>query len=383
MAGSMRQRGRDSWQLRVYVGVDPHTHRSRYITRTVHGSRRAARAALAELEIEAGYAGMHAGNVANLLERWVATASAGWSPSTLRETRSLIRHHLLPHLGHLPVAKLTTEDIDDFYAHLLRAGGRDGGRLAPGTVRRIHVVLHRALVQALLWGWVFVNPAATASPPRLEPAEMHPPSTEEVAVLLSTVAHDLEFATYLRLAALTGARRSQLLALRWADVDFDHGALSFTRALVEGPDGPVLRPIKNRRTYRVALDDDTLQALRELKSRSLAKAETADASLSGKSFLFSPDCDGSRPWNPNTVTKRFIRVLRRAGLPHSRLHDLRHFMATTMLAEGVSVVTVSARLGHARASTTLNVYAHVVAGADKEAAQLLGDLFPVDKRCRD
>ena len=73
MTGSIRQRGRDSWQLRVYVGVDPHTHRSRYLTRTVHGSRRAARGALAELELEAGYAGMHAGNV--------AYASSGcWGP---------------------------------------------------------------------------------------------------------------------------------------------------------------------------------------------------------------------------------------------------------------------------------------------------------------
>lgn len=375
MAGSMRQRGRDSWQLRVYVGVDPDTHRSRYLTRTVHGSRRAARAALAELEREAGYAGMRAGNVANLLERWVATASAGWSPSTLRETQSLIRHHLVPHLGHLPVTKLTTEDIDDLYAHLLKTGGPDCRPLAPGTVHRIHVVLHRALVQAVRWGWVFINPAANSTPPRLEPPEIHPPSAEEVMAILESVAADPEFATYLRLAASTGARRSQLLALRWADVDFDHGALSFTRALVEGPIGPVLRPIKNRRTYRVALDTVSLQALRELQKRSSAKANTAGVSMSRNGFLFSVEADGSRPWNPNSVTKRFIRVIRRARLPHSRLHDLRHFMATTMLAAGVSVVTVSARLGHARASTTLNVYAHVVPGADREAAELLGDIL--------
>jgi len=93
------------------------------------------------------------------------------------------------------------------------------------------------------------------------------------------------------------------------------------------------------------------------------------------SFVFSSAPDGSRPWNPNHVTKRFIHYRRRAGLAHFRLHDLRHFMATEMLARGVPVPTVSQRLGHARASTTLNVYAHRIPGADRDAANLLGELI--------
>ena len=106
--------------------------------------------------------------------------------------------------------KLSTQDIDDLYAHLLRAGGREGAPLAPGTVHRVHVVLHRALAQAVRWGWLFLNPASTASPPPLEPADIRPPSAAEVQALLDSVADEPDFATYLRLAVSTGARRSQL-----------------------------------------------------------------------------------------------------------------------------------------------------------------------------
>lgn len=375
MAGSLRQRGPDSWELRVYVGIDPETRQRRYVTRTVRGTRRAASRALAELGEEAGYARLRAGTVADLLEQWFAAASPSWSASTVRETRSLLRCHLIPHLGHYSVTKLGTQDIDDLYAHLLRAGGREGAPLASGTVHRVHVVLHRALAQAVRWGWLFLNPASTASPPRLEPADIRPPSAAEVQALLESVADEPDFATYLRLAVSTGARRSQLLALRWADIDFDRAVIGFTRALIEGPNGPVLRPTKNRRSYGVALDAVSLQSLREHRERVLTIAQAAGAAVVGEGFVFSSDVAGTAPWKPNWVTKRFIRARRRAGLAHFRLHDLRHFMATTMLAAGVPVPTVAARLSHARASTTLNVYAHVVPGADREAAELLSTLL--------
>ena len=187
MAGSMRQRGRGTWELRVYLGLDPDTRQRRYATRTVHGTRRAATAALADLVETTAYSRLRAGTVGELLERWMTAAAPGWSASTVRETRSLMRCHLLPHLGHVPVAKLTAADIDDVYAHLLRRGGRDDRPLSPATVHRVHVVLHRALTQAVRWEWIWLNPAALASPPRVEPAEIRPPSVEQVRHLLDVV----------------------------------------------------------------------------------------------------------------------------------------------------------------------------------------------------
>jgi integrase len=350
------------------------TGKERWATRTVHGSRRHASQQLQLFTDEVVAARIHAGTFADLLERWFDTASPGWSASTVRETRSLIRCHLMPLLGHVPVAKLTTEDIDDLYAHLLRRGGRDGRPLSPGTVHRIHVVVHRAMAQALRWGWIWLNPAATASPPRVEPADIRPPSVEQVRRLLDLVrADDRDFYTFIHLAVVTGARRGQLLALRWADVDFDHAALGFTRSLVEGPNGPVLRPTKNRRTYRVALDEASLALLDMHRLRAIGNR--APGQPVEDRFVFSDDPTGRRAWLPNRVTKRFIAYRHQIDLDHVRLHDLRHFMATTLLAAGVPVSVVSERLCHARTSTTVNVYAHAMPGADRDAARLMSSML--------
>jgi integrase len=252
----------------------------------------------------------------------------------------------------------------------------------PGTVTRIHGVLHRALAQAVRWEWIWSNPAANATPPRVGPAEIRPPTAHQVALLLESVRSvNPPLHCYLRLAASTGARRSQLLALRWCDVDEEHRALSFSRALVQGPDGPTLTWTKTHRTYRVELDRDTYDVLREHRTSCEARAaRMLGAGLVGHAFVFSLRPDGTTPWKPNWVTKRFITARRAAGLPHFRLHDLRHFMATQMLAAGVPIATVSQRLSHARASTTLNVYAHSVPGGDRKAAETLAGILDLGRR---
>ena len=372
----MRRRGKDTWELRVYQGIDPDTRRQRWLTKTVHGSDRFARRQLEELAAEAGRARIRAGTVSDLLDQWLEAASPGWSASTVSHTRSIVDCHLKPHLGHLDLAKLMTADIDDFYAHLLRAGGRDDRPLAPGTVARVHGVLHRALTQAVRWDWIWLNPASNATPPRVAPAEIRPPSPEQVAVLLeSAKRRDPALYCFLRLAVSTGARRSQLLALRWGDVDQERAAIAFSRALVEGPDGPELRSTKTHRTYRVELDAESLDVLTAHRHWATTKARDAGAELTAGAFVFSSRPDGAKPWLPNWVTKRFIDARRAAGLPHFRLHDLRHFMASEMLAAGVPIVTVSQRLSHARASTTLNVYAHSVPGGDRRAAETLATII--------
>jgi integrase len=316
--GSIRQRGRTSWELRVYLGVDPVTRRERWSTKTVRGTRRYATAQLREFRGVASNGRIRAGTVAELVERWFLVASPGWAVTTQRETRSVIARHLVPRLGDVRVATLTTADIDDFYGHLLRHGGRDGHPLAPGTVQRVHVVLHRALAQAVRWDWIWVNPAREASPPRPVPGEIRPPSPRDVSRLLTHLTStDPAFHLFLLLAATTGARRGELLALRAADVDLETGEIAIQRALTEGPNGPVLVPTKTRRSHRVALDAETLEALR----RFLGSRVPSGLPLDGAAFIFSMDRAGAQPWKPNFATKAFIRHRKAAGVPHFRLHD--------------------------------------------------------------
>lgn len=157
---------------------------------TTTGSRRAAQRELAKMVSRVDYPRQMTSEatVGDLLRDWYVAASPNWSPTTARQTQSIIDRHLIPHLGHLPLQTLRTEQIDAFYGQLRRSGGRNGTPLTAGTVHRVHVVLHRALAQALRWEWLWVNPASTATPPSCEPAAIYPPSPEEVVRLLTHVS---------------------------------------------------------------------------------------------------------------------------------------------------------------------------------------------------
>jgi len=199
----------------------------------VRGPKREAQAALNRLLVEVGD-GAHQGTdatVGELLERWLAVASPDWSPKTVLETRRFFDRLLLPRFGALPLRKLTTAAIDRFYAELRTSGGVSGRPLAPASVRRIHVVLRRGLQQGVKWGWITVNPAANTTLPRIPRVDIHPPSPAQVAGLIRLAAEDEpELGTLLRVAAATGARRGEVCALRWSDVDLEAGAVVIARS---------------------------------------------------------------------------------------------------------------------------------------------------------
>jgi integrase len=373
----MRQRG-DSWQLRVFAGRDPVTGRKRWIAKTVHGGKRAARRELANLiaEVDRGLAAGTDATVNDLIERWLEVASPNWSPSTLVQTKSAIHTHIEPLLGPIRLKKLKAADLDRFYAELRKRPGRRSPTLAPATIRRVYVIIHAALEQAVKWGWIAVNPADASSPPKIRQPEIAPPSPEAVARLLAmVVTEDPELFTYLSVAVNSGARRSQVCGLQWADVDLSSGAVKFARAVVDGTGGITVKGTKTDRIYRVTLDAGTLDSLTHHRNAMDQRAELCGVELPARAFVFSyaPDC--ATPWRPDGVTSRWMKWRKKAGLDGVRLHDLRHFMATTMLTAGVPISVVAGRLGHARAATTLNVYSHFVDAGDKVAADVLAKIM--------
>jgi integrase len=183
-------------------------------------------------------------------------------------------------------------------------------------------------------------------------------------------------ACFLLLAATTGARRGELCALRWTDIDFDLGTAVIARSLVEGQGSELVeKDTKTHASRRVALDEASLRELERHQERCRDRATSCKSALHKSAHVFSSDPENRRPWVPNEVTKRFIRVRKSEGLESVRLHDLRHFTATRLLAEGVPVRTVSGRLGHANAATTLGVYAHFLAESDRDAASTIGSVL--------
>lgn len=377
----MRQRG-DAWQLRVFAGRDPVTGKQVMVTRTFRGGKREAHRELTKLvaDTERGQSVGTDATVRDLTSRWVEAVSADWSPSTRRQHASVLDRHIDPLLGDRKLRKLTAADLDRFYSQLRKLPGRQkGATMSPATIRRIYVVLRAALGQAVKWGWIPTNPADRSSPPKVRQAEIEPPDTANVADILQLVREgDYPFFVFLRLAASTGARRSQICGLQWRDIDFNAARVIFARGVVDGDDGIEIKRTKSDRAYRVSLDVATLAELREHRREVMELAFELGGSIKPASYVFSYEVDGSKPWRPDGVTHRWTRWRDRAGLDGVRLHDLRHFMATTMLTAGVPVSVVAGRLGHARSATTLNVYSHFVETGDRAAADLLADLVDGD-----
>jgi integrase len=237
--------------------------------------------------------------------------------------------------------------------------------------------VHAALAQAVRWKWLRVNPAANATPPRVVATEIVPPAPADVVRLLQMLADlDPPLHAYVRLAATSGTRRSQIGGLRWTDVDFEGATVTFARAVVLGPEGVEVRnTTKAKRTYRIALDAGTLEVLAVHRARCADNAAACGVKLPEPAYVFSNEVDGRVPWRPDATSHRFTRVCAKAGLDGVRLHDLRHYVATRMLSTGADVRTVAGRLGHANPSVTLNVYAQFLPQSDRRAAEDLAALL--------
>ena len=290
--------------------------------------------------------------------------------------RRFIENYIRPHIGKVKIQKLTTASLDAFYIRLRASGGRDGRPLAPSSVRRVHVVVRRSLVQARKWGWLVTNPAADATPGRVPKADIDPPDPSAVITLIAMAdSEEPDFGVFLRLAATTGARRGELCALKWRDIDLGEATMTIRRSLIDGEKGYMEKDTKTHAARRLALDAGVAQMMRSHKARQAERALACGATIGRQGRVFSYEPDASVPWRPDGVTKRFVRLREKAGMPSVRLHDLRHFVATRMLGAGVPVPTVAGRLGHANTSTTLNVYAHFLETSDRDAAETLGKIL--------
>jgi integrase len=322
------------------------------------------------VEVAGGHVGPSDPTVGQLLSRWMEhLARLGRSESTLYGYRRYIDRELVPAIGDVRLSKLTARHLDGLYAALTKRG------LAPATVRQIHALMRAALNQAVRWGLVGRNAAQLASAPSQPQREQRPPTAEQVHSLIKA-ATELEpmLGLYVRVVAATGMRRSEACGLRWGDVDFPTGRLTVARSHVSLPGVVGDRPTKTRSARTVTLDDGTVEALRTgwRGARQLARFAGVDDDIRRAGYVFSFDPDGARAWRGDTVTGRWERVRRAAGVSGVRLHDLRHWQATQLLDAGVPVPTVAARLGHADGTTTMKIYAHRTERADEQAAIVVG-----------
>lgn len=293
-----------------------------------------------------------------LVDVWLPTVARTVRRSTAVTYAGHVHKHIVPALGRKWLEAIEPTDVNALYERL-SMGMSD---VTPTTIRRIHVTLHRALGDAVRWGYVATNVAAQANPPRARAAqEMETWSVPDLRRFLDVVAGD-SLRTLWVVLSCTGLRRGEALGLRRCDVDLERAELAVRQTVISVAGEVLLSEPKTKRGRRVvALDDYTTRALRA----HVASISRRGPAIRTELLFRAPD---GRPLDPPTVSRRFRQLAREAGLPQIRLHDLRHTHATIALQAGVHPKIVSERLGHANISITLDTYSHALPHLQHEAA---------------
>lgn len=296
------------------------------------------------------------------MDRWYQTeCKPAIRPKTQVDYENRIYQHIIPELGHIPLAKLTPGDLQQFYIRL-KQGGRllrteeYGPGLSDRMVKSCHVTCRVALDRAVVQGLILKNPALACKAPTTHPKEMQVLTQEEMQRLLIQ-AKENDCYELLLLELSTGLRRGELLALRWDDLDFRTGELRIERQVqrVRG-ELTVTQPKTKSSTRTVILPEPVLDILKGYRKN-----------VNSQWIFPSPKKEDS-PLDPTAVRKKLAIVLERAGCKHVRFHDLRHTFATNALEHGMDIKTLSAIIGHVSSATTLNVYTHVTDEMRQSAA---------------
>lgn len=353
---------RKGWRAHVSVHG-----RRRSVTRRTRGE---AVHAGAELELEmGGIATSRGATVGELVAGHLAEAN--WSPTTMTDARRVV-DKLPDTFTRRPVRDVTPAIIDGLYRQLARDGW------TAHRIRRAHMVLSVSFKDAARYGWCHHNPCTDANPPSPDQARIHAPDHQQVATILDHATS--VFLVYLRVAVCTGARRGETVALRWDDVDLTAGEVLIARSIVSTAGGTYTeRPTKTgaKAHRRLALDADVVTALRR------HKAEQSDAAarrqLPAPEFVFSHDA-GITPWRPDYVSREFRLTCAKAGVSGVRLHDCRHYVATTMLGDGEAAIDVAHQLGHSTVATTLSTYASYMPGRGRDSAERRAKRLHHDER---
>ena len=420
----MRTRG-GSHQVLVYAGVDPVTGRDSYLSESTRDEAKIPEIRSRLLaQVDRQRSAATKATLAYTLDAWMEVHEA--DESTRDDYRALIDRTIVPALGDVPVSKLGTRALEQFYAQLRRCRVRCKGKpyvehvvagphecrtvqhrrrpgrpsaksqaehdcavaqckviecpphvckpLSAASVRKVHFIISGALAAATRWEWIASNPAAEAKKPKQTAPQPKPPSSEEAArIVAASWGQDESWGMLIWLKMVTGARRGELLALRWDDVHLDQGVLEIRRNFTQRRGKAREKDTKTHQMRRISLDPDTTDLLRQYRHHTKDQVEQLGSSLGDSAFVFSYEPDHSRPCNPDGISHRYARMSAELGIK-SHLHTLRHYSATELISSGVDVRTVAGRLGHGGGgTTTLRVYAAWVAESDKQAASILAN----------
>ncbi len=302
------------------------------------------------------------------VEMWLNGKVLSRRPRTVHQYQQIVRLHILPIMGHMRLQDIRPTHVRQLYA-IKRKEGR-----GPRTVQLIHATLYNALKQAVREGVLRHNPVEAVERPRVEQSEMQILNDDQIRQFLIT-AKGSPFEAIFYLALATGMRQGELLGLKWSDIDWNKGILFVQRQLqqIEGQ-GYVFLPPKTRAGRRqIKVGTATLKQLEDHRNRQALEKAVAGDRWRENDLIF-PTTIGT-PLDYKRATQEFKRILKHAGLPSIRFHDLRHTSLNALMEMGTPVNTVQRRGGHAKPSTTIDIYGHATARSQEVAAEKIEELI--------
>ena len=300
---------------------------------------------------------------------------------TKHSTIMLYKHlteRIYPAIGHIKLRELRADHLNDLYSALSKDGlnKRNGGKLSTKTILEHHRLISTVLEQAVKEGLVPFNVASRATLPKAEHKEVNYFQPEQVAAIRDALEREpMKWKTLVHLLLITGARRGEVLGLKWDKVDFEGNRIYICNSILYAPDIGIYEstPKTERSRRYVALPPETIQLLRQYRAWQAGERLRLGEDYQNQDFLFTQD--NGKPMHPDSVTEWLKRFSKRHDLPHINPHAFRHTMASMLYFNGVDSVSISKRLGHAQVSTTANIYAHVMEEADQRNADILSDIF--------
>jgi integrase len=371
MRGHIIKRYKDSYTIVLNLGRDPATGKRKQQWISVKGNKKEAEKRLAELLhlLDTGMFMKPAKTTfAEYIDRWLADYRTRLSPRGYERYAGIIKKHIIPCLGNISLTQLKPEHLQQHYTLWQKNG------LSSRTVRYHHAVLHVALETAVKWGLLVRNPADAVDPPRARHNEMKTWGEYEINRFVETAKNNRYYALFYT-ALFTGMRRSELLGLRWSDIDFIMSQIYVRRGLHHLKDGSYIytepKSATSRRT--IALSPSAILVLRDHYTKRKLECMGLGIKFTEDDLVFCT-VDGA-PIRPNTVTRAWTTLATKAGLKIIRLHDARHTHASVMLKQGIHPKVVQERLGHSSIQMTLDTYSHVAPGIQAAAANRFDEVI--------
>jgi integrase len=367
MKGHLEKRGQ-SWRLKYDVGSTTGARQTKRVTlqaRTKAEAQRQATIILASVA-QGTYVDPNNQTAGDFVEQWLTTVKSTVSGKTFEGYQDLLRKHLLPRCGLIKLQQLNGGHLQGVYTAMAEAN------LSGRRQLHLHRVVFRMLKNARQWGHVHQNVADLIDAPKANDDEVEILTPEQVQAALTALKGRTLY-PIVALAIGSGARRGELMALKWRDLDLDKGTLRIERAVEQTKQGMKIKATKTKHGRRtLTLPAITLDVLRAHASETQRLyLALGRGRVSKDAFIFAPiEADPLTPRSPRSVTKEWMLLTKRLDIGAS-FHALRHTCASLLIASATDILTISRRLGHANAAITLRVYGHLMPNMDDRAAAIL------------